>query len=83
LGREISEQRDYGEEIATAIDREIKQLVDRAYERARQVLRENRHTLDRVALSLIEEETLDAEQFRALLEETSSIERTEAEPVPA
>ena len=38
LGREISEQRDYGEEVASAIDREMKALIDRAYERAKDVL---------------------------------------------
>ena len=91
LGREISEQRDYGEEIATAIDREIKNLVDKAYDTARYVLRENRDVLDRVAGRLIEEETLDADQFRGLLAETPVVADTESdagsdgegEPVPA
>jgi len=79
LGREISEQRDYGEEIATAIDREIKILVDKAYDTARDVLRENRDVLDRVAGRLIEEETLDADQFRGLLAETPVVADTESD----
>ncbi len=83
LGREISEQRDYGEEIATQIDREIKQLVDRAYDRARQVLSTYRDELDRVAQALIEEETLDADAFEALLSEQPQESAQEAQPVPA
>jgi len=81
LGREISEQRDYGEEIATQIDREIKLLVDRAYDRARQVLRTYREELGRVAQALIEEETIDADAFRALLGQDATQEEPEAEPV--
>jgi cell division protease FtsH len=83
LGREISEQRDYGEEIATAIDREMKVLIDTAYDRARQVLTTNRHVLDRVAQRLIEEETLDADQFMALISETPTVPAMEPAPVPA
>ncbi|MGI6368532.1 MAG: ATP-dependent zinc metalloprotease FtsH [Anaerolineae bacterium] len=83
LGREISEQRDYGEEIASAIDREIKALVDKAYDRARQVLVTNRETLDRIAHRLIEEETLDADQFHQLLEAPLAAPEDEGEPVIA
>ena len=81
LGREISEQRDYGEEIATAIDREIKILIDRAYDRAREVLGTYREVLDRVATKLIEEETLDADAFKALLADVPTVPEAEAEPV--
>jgi len=83
LGREISEQRDYSEEMAVAIDREIKALVDRAYERAQEVLSTHRDALDRVAHKLIEEETLDAESFRALLVRASPVSEAEPAPVPA
>ncbi len=81
LGREISEQRDYGEEVAAQIDREIKQLVDRAYERALEVLRTYREELDRVTQALIEEETIDADRFQALLNEPTAQAEPEAEPV--
>jgi cell division protease FtsH len=77
LGREISEQRDYGEEIATAIDREMKQLIDRAYDRAREVLTTYRDVLDRVANKLIEDETLDADAFMALVREAPAELETE------
>jgi cell division protease FtsH len=83
LGREISEQRDYGEEIATQIDREIKALVDMAYDRAREILRNHREELDRVAQALIDDETIDAETFRALLGQDAPLVEKEPEPAPA
>ena len=84
LGREISEQRDYGEEVATQIDREIRAIVDRAYERSVEVLTENREKLDRVAAALIDEESIDAETFRSLLlGQDAPQEEKEPEPAPA
>ena len=47
LGREISEQRDYSEAVAEQIDREVRKLVNEAYERSRAILREHRDALDR------------------------------------
>ena len=63
LGREISEQRDYGEEIASQIDREIKVLIDRAYRRAKEVLETHRDQAGAIANRLIEKETLDAPEL--------------------
>jgi cell division protease FtsH len=80
LGREISEQRDYSEEIASQIDREIKTFMDRAYQRAKDVLEENRGKLDTIASALIERETLTADDLKAIIEE--GVLPAE-EPVPA
>ncbi len=66
LGREISEQRDYSEAVAEQIDREVRKLVNEAYDRARAILREHRDALDRVASKLLEEETISREQFEEL-----------------
>ena len=68
LGREISEQRDYSDEIARRIDEEVRRIVDEQYELARQILTENRHKLDVVVARLLEVETLEAEEFVALVE---------------
>lgn len=68
LGREISEQRDYSDAIAEKIDTEVRSLIDSQYEKARQILSENREKLDLVAQKLLEVETLEAEEFVALLE---------------
>ncbi len=72
LGREISEQRDYSEAVAEEIDAEVRKLVNTAYDDARRLIREHRDKLDRVASQLLEVETLDAEEFIALMGETSS-----------
>jgi cell division protease FtsH len=66
LGRQISEQRNYSEEVAEQIDFEVKQLVDEAYSRALQVLRDNVDKLKLIAVRLMEEETIDAEEFAAI-----------------
>jgi len=66
LGREIGEQRNYSDEIAKMIDEEVRAIVDRAYERATQVLETYRDRLDNLAKKLIAEETVDTEAFEAL-----------------
>jgi cell division protease FtsH len=66
LGREISEQRDYSEAVAEQIDREVRKLVNEAYERARVILREHRESLDLVASRLLEVETISRDEFDRL-----------------
>ena len=66
LGREISEQRDYSEAVAEQIDREVRKLVNDAYERARSILSEHREALDRVAQRLLEVETISRDEFEKL-----------------
>jgi cell division protease FtsH len=68
LGREISEQRDYSEEVATQIDREIKAIIDRAYARALEIIETSRDKLDRLAAMLIEKETIDHADLRAVID---------------
>ena len=69
LGREIGEQRDYSESIAEQIDEEVHAIVSQAYERALQVLRENRDKLEAVAQRLMEVETIGREEFLELMGE--------------
>jgi cell division protease FtsH len=66
LGREISEQRDYSEAVAEKIDKEVRDLVDEAYTRTRQILTEYRDRLDAVAEKLLEVETLSREEFEKI-----------------
>jgi len=82
LGREIGEQRDYSESIAEQIDEEVHKIISTAYERALNVLRENRETLDRVAQRLIEVETIGREEFLELMGEppTSADSSTPSTP---
>jgi cell division protease FtsH len=67
LGREIASDRDFSDETAAAIDEEVRNLVDRAYTRAKEVLINNRHILDRLADMLVEKETVDSEELQEVL----------------
>ncbi|MCC6380891.1 MAG: cell division protein FtsH, partial [Dehalococcoidia bacterium] len=67
LGREISETRNYSEKIAEEIDDEVRRLIEEAQERARNVLREHRALLDKLATVLLEVETLEGDQLNRLL----------------
>jgi cell division protease FtsH len=66
LGREISEQRDYSEAIAEQIDREVRKLINEAFDRSRAILREHRDALDRIAGRLLEVETISRDEFEQL-----------------
>jgi cell division protease FtsH len=67
LGRDIMSERDFSEETAATIDTEVRDLVDVAYNRAKQVLQDNRLILDKLAAMLIDKETVDAEELQDLL----------------
>jgi len=67
LGREIAQHRDYSEETARKIDAEIKNLVDRAYQRAKDVLNENLDILHRLAELLLEKETVLGSELDAMI----------------
>jgi cell division protease FtsH len=67
LGREFSAEPDYSDEIAREIDDEIRRIVESAHQTAKDLLTDNRKELDRISNILLERETIDAEQFVALL----------------
>jgi cell division protease FtsH len=77
LGREISEQRDYSEAVAQEIDSEVRNIVTWAYSEARRLIVENRNKLDAVALRLLEVETLEADEFLAIMGEPRPAKRNE------
>ncbi|MCL2031402.1 MAG: hypothetical protein FWG93_07630, partial [Oscillospiraceae bacterium] len=63
LGRDYGQMRVYSEESTAAIDREIKALVDKAYERCEVILQDNMEKLQKVADYLLEHETMDSTEF--------------------
>ena len=67
LGRDISEDRDYSEEVAYAIDQEVKAIIDSCYAKAKEILTEKRELLDRIAAVLLDREVLDGKEFEALM----------------
>ena len=74
LGREITTRRDFSDQVALEIDREVKRLVVDAYERTKRMLTENIHTLKALAEALLEKEVLDALEIDRIVQQTSSIE---------
>ena len=74
LGREIATRRDFSDQVALEIDREVKRLVVDAYERTKRMLTENIHTLKALAEALLEKEVLDAFEIDRIVQQTSSIE---------
>src|SRR5215211_1292082 len=82
LGREMSAEPDYSEEVAREIDEEIRRVIEEAHERALSVLKEHMDELHRLSAILIERETIDKDQFLRLLEGASEDE-VFAEEAPA
>ena len=71
LGREISEQKDYGDKIADIIDDEVNKLIQDAHETARKILSENKSKLKLLAKTLIDQETLEGEGLEKVFKEIS------------
>ena len=66
LGRDFHNEQNYSDAIAYEIDLEVQRIIKECYEKARKILTENRDTLDVIATTLLEVETLDAKQIRHL-----------------
>jgi len=67
LGREISQHRDYSEETARAIDKEVFRLVSEAHKRAQTILKDNEETLHKLAEALLIEESLDGDAVESII----------------
>ena len=66
VGRDMGRGRNYSEDVASAIDQEMRRLIDVAYHKAEKLLKENMDTLHRLAEALLEKETLDAREFESI-----------------
>ncbi|WP_280772178.1 ATP-dependent zinc metalloprotease FtsH [Salipaludibacillus daqingensis] len=69
LGRDMGSESNFSETIAYEIDLEVQRILKESYERCRQILVENKASLQLVAETLLEHETLDAEQIRSLIDD--------------
>ncbi len=72
LGREISEQRDYGEKVAQEIDKEVHNIIERAYNTAKKILTGNKEILTQIAEQLLAHETLEEPALKKLFEGLTS-----------
>jgi cell division protease FtsH len=79
LGREIAQHQDYSEDTAVKIDQEVKRIVMEQYERARQIILDNREAMERLAQELLTRETLDAVQIRRVV---AGLPLDDDEPTP-
>ena len=69
LGRDFAVSRNYSEQIAAAIDEEIRNFIDKAAARAKEILERRRTVLDKVAQALLEKEKISGEEFEAICNE--------------
>lgn len=83
LGRDLGHERDYSEEVAALIDREVRRIVDEAYERARTLLTDNRDKLIRLACALKERETLDGNEIDEVLSDKADAVAEDSEKMAA
>ena len=72
LGREMHEERNYSEETARSIDAEVSRLIAEAFGQATKILSEKRAVLDRIANTLLEKETIEKDEFDAIIKETAT-----------
>jgi cell division protease FtsH len=82
LGRDLHNEQNYSDQIAYEIDLEIQRIIKECYEKAKQILTEHRDKLELIAKTLLEVETLDAEQIKHLYEHGTLPNRTESGDEP-
>jgi cell division protease FtsH len=80
LGRDLVESRNYSEEIAYEIDKEIRRIIDECYEKARTGVFERKDVLERFAKALLEHESLEADELERLFKGESLPHEAEAQP---
>lgn len=80
LGRDFNSEQNYSDAIAHEIDMEVQRFIKESYERAKKILTENRDKLELIAQTLLEIETLDAEQIKHLVDHGTLPERPAASP---
>src|SRR5689334_8981622 len=82
LGREINQHRDFSEDTAVQIDKEVKRIVSSSYDKAKNILGTHRDTLERIAQALLDREVLDANEVRLLIEGSPLPEKPRTPPTP-
>ncbi|GAA2751206.1 ATP-dependent zinc metalloprotease FtsH [Amnibacterium kyonggiense] len=73
LGRDMGHQRDYSDELAEQVDKEVRTLIEAAHDEAYQLVLENRAVLDRLATALLEKETLDQNELAEIFKDVKKL----------
>lgn len=68
MGRDFGQTKDYSEQVAYELDKEVKRIIDEKYALAKEILTQNRDILDELAISLLEHESINAEEFDEIIE---------------
>ncbi|HTU80739.1 MAG TPA: ATP-dependent zinc metalloprotease FtsH [Candidatus Acidoferrales bacterium] len=82
LGRDLGDERNYSEEVASKIDAEVRKIIEGCYSNGRQILTDNWAKVERMVASLLDNETVEAEEVRAILE-NRPFDRSKGETVVA
>ena len=82
LGRDFGDERSYSEEVASKIDGQVRMIIESAYSNGKQLLETNWSKVERMVESLLEYETVDADEVRAILEDRP-FDRPAAELAPS
>ena len=72
IGRDLAHTRGYSEGVASAIDEEVKRIIDDAYQKAKTMIIENRSVLDACAKLLLEKEKISRDEFEALFDNSAA-----------
>ena len=83
LGRNMMPRSEYSEELAAKIDKQVREIAQHAYNRARGMLRENRELIDYLVDRLLEVETMDGDDFRQIVEKYTDIPKKQVQQSPA
>ncbi|MFB2922901.1 MULTISPECIES: ATP-dependent zinc metalloprotease FtsH [Aerosakkonema] len=73
LGRDLGPRAEYSEAIATRIDAQVRTIIDHCYAHAKQIVRSNRTLIDRLVDQLVDQETIDGDQFRKIVSEYATL----------
>lgn len=83
LGRDIMSRSEYSEEIAVQIDHQVRQIALRCFEEARRLIRDHRDLMDKLVETLLEQETIEGDQFRQIVAEYTQQPVKPLTPEPA
>ncbi len=75
VGRDLSRDRNYGEEVAASIDKEVRRTMDQGYQRVKDLLTEHMNTLHLIAETLMRQETIEASEFQDLMDQSGEARR--------
>jgi cell division protease FtsH len=80
LGQNWNSRSEYSEDMAIKIDRQVREIAFECYEEARRIIRENRALVDKLVEALLDEETIDGDEFRQIVERYTELSKKELAP---